>query len=645
MGNNWCRFFKNFFFYNKPTFYNLQGLWFEDHIMLTWNDVCDDLEKTEIWESVDNGEWVKVNEVNQGSLTGNAYPVLNTTNIRYKVRSINISGLYYDWSEEIIINSPVCYFIDATGGNNGNTGLSPDQAWQTIAKLNTVTPNPGEWVLFKRGEKWEEILYPLGDGIAGNHINYGSYGTGNKPIITGRGKIIGTDVIGNWTETFGGSHIWYFDLTGLGYSGSNPLNRLWLNNTEQVISETLVLISATEPFFFDNGAQRLYFYNNNNPGTLGLFESGNVRSRCLELSNDNYYSFYNIDFQGSYYGIRLTNGTHDLLFDNCNIGLYTPGNGITSGDNTASIDNVEIRYCTFDTGMLIKYEIASFYIPWYGINMTYEADNWNIHHNYFKNWDYAAFAFIWLAGYDCTNLYFHHNEITAPDTYEGKPIGISSPNGSTQYFYNNYMHNVGVGCQMTGVGWKFYSNVIDNVRGAPLFTVVSKSGLIISNNVNSDCSLIEVYNNTICNCSGPGIYLGKNSDATVNENNFFRNNILYNNGTTEAGVQLQIREYAVVNYSTYQYNIIYCTGVPGVVNYKTAIETVAQFLLENGNVEGEIIDHILATDPMLKKGTTPINGELNFLSPAKQYGMYLIIYDILDRLFKNPPSLGAYEIY
>ena len=46
------------------------------------------------------------------------------------------------------------YYVDATSGNDGNDGLSPGDAWQTITKINSESFLPGDEILFKRGETW-----------------------------------------------------------------------------------------------------------------------------------------------------------------------------------------------------------------------------------------------------------------------------------------------------------------------------------------------------------------------------------------------------------------------------------------------------------------------------------------------------------
>lgn len=68
------------------------------------------------------------------------------------------------------------YYVDATGGLDGNTGLSEGQAWKTIAKVNGFAFAAGDTILFKRGETWAALLQPSVSGLSGSPITFGAYG-------------------------------------------------------------------------------------------------------------------------------------------------------------------------------------------------------------------------------------------------------------------------------------------------------------------------------------------------------------------------------------------------------------------------------------------------------------------------------------
>lgn len=82
------------------------------------------------------------------------------------------------------------YYIDNINGNDLNSGLSENQAWKTISKVNSFNFSPGDRILFKRGGIWNETLNISSSGLPGNEIYYGSYGLGDNPIITSSEPVI-----------------------------------------------------------------------------------------------------------------------------------------------------------------------------------------------------------------------------------------------------------------------------------------------------------------------------------------------------------------------------------------------------------------------------------------------------------------------
>ena len=79
------------------------------------------------------------------------------------------------------------YYVDDTGGSDGNSGIATNAAWQTLAKVSATAFLPGDRILFKAGGTWTGRVELKGDGDAANPIIVDQYGTGNKPKINGGG--------------------------------------------------------------------------------------------------------------------------------------------------------------------------------------------------------------------------------------------------------------------------------------------------------------------------------------------------------------------------------------------------------------------------------------------------------------------------
>jgi len=78
------------------------------------------------------------------------------------------------------------YYISSSG-NDSNNGLTESAPWKSIAKVNLVFSNfqPGDRILFKRGDTFYGSLIIKKSGISGAPITIGAYGSGEQPVITG----------------------------------------------------------------------------------------------------------------------------------------------------------------------------------------------------------------------------------------------------------------------------------------------------------------------------------------------------------------------------------------------------------------------------------------------------------------------------
>ena len=73
------------------------------------------------------------------------------------------------------------YFV-SPGGNDASSGLSVKEAWKTIGKVNTVTFQPGDRILFEGGKTFQGQLVLNGSGTPDSPIVLSSYGAG-RPVI------------------------------------------------------------------------------------------------------------------------------------------------------------------------------------------------------------------------------------------------------------------------------------------------------------------------------------------------------------------------------------------------------------------------------------------------------------------------------
>jgi hypothetical protein len=89
------------------------------------------------------------------------------------------------------VSGPQKYYVDATNGNDNNPGTEANP-WKTLQKVYEKSSefSPGDYILLKRGETWNEQLRLQCDGDptkSNKYITISDYYNGEKPIINGDG--------------------------------------------------------------------------------------------------------------------------------------------------------------------------------------------------------------------------------------------------------------------------------------------------------------------------------------------------------------------------------------------------------------------------------------------------------------------------
>jgi len=153
--------------------------------------------------------------------------------------------------------SATTYYVSSSGGNDGNNGTTTSTPWATIAHVNGQTFLPGDSILFRRGDVWNESLAPPTSGSSGNPITFDAYGTGAAPNLTGHYAVPSSA----WVLVTGNA--WKAPLPAI-YSAVNfcLFGSIW---GQKVAAATSNLTSQWN-FYLANGF--LYIYSAGNPGTF-----------------------------------------------------------------------------------------------------------------------------------------------------------------------------------------------------------------------------------------------------------------------------------------------------------------------------------------------------------------------------------------
>lgn len=211
------------------------------------------------------------------------------------------------------------YYVSQEGDDNNN-GLSEENAWKSIDRVNVTGYKPGDIVLFRRGDVFRGKI----KGSEG--VTYSAYGSGAKPVINGSQRNfadpslwVETDVENVYRCTMGLTNVGniVFDYSGVIGQYDELIGELQIHgangfNDYHDLKEDLDFCSTLE-------TNQLYLYSDKgNPGsrfrTIDICESGNL-------------------FQGSQKNITVDN----LTF------LFGGSHGVGSG----TVENRTVSNCIF----------------------------------------------------------------------------------------------------------------------------------------------------------------------------------------------------------------------------------------------------------------------------------------------------------
>lgn len=537
------------------------------------------------------------------------------------------------------------YYISASGVVS-NDGLSAATPWP-VSKVKGNFPN-GTRFLFKRGDTFNGTINTSGNTTTyvtnpADTLVYGAYGTGPKPIITTRSSFPGWNIASRWTlSTI--PNVWRFEVI------TNVLSfypRLWLSGGGsstgiewQKAADSSHVDAKKRTCFFNGSHQFIYVYATSNPAKFYRnIEFPGINNNTLSLSNQDFVVIRDLDIRGA------TGATIDLEFcrsvviKNCNIGWDCGRLGIRSNH---ALD-IDINNNTIDSG---DRSIDSFLVEQGlgdGIYIAEGSKRWKVYKNYIADFGHSNIEITNYSKDSLKDIYVYENYITAPHVDYCRGLGADCNNGSNIVVERNKFENLPVQCQMECKGIIFRYNIINNITNCNHMEQGTGTGISIMGYGKFKPQGMQIVNNLISNCAGPGIdFTGTLAhDGSYEEalNNLIANNIFYNNGRDVknaswypsqfvTGVQLYIRDDPDVLNNQVRNNAFYVEGKPALIFYghcpkKDYLHTVSQFNAENSTRSDVITNNIIA-NPL-------------FLNPVKS------IFEVSDQspLIGKGVNLGA----
>jgi len=458
---------------------------------------------------------------------------------------INMKKLCKILALTILITLPALaqttYYVSSSEGNDNNSGKSENSPIKTIEKVNSLELKPGDKVLFKRGDVWDEsrgIIIKTG-GIAGNEIVFGNYGTGSKPVIKLFSEIPGWKNADNWEKT--GNNIWRIKVEK--YHKKPGIYRIWLDNVQYKRAESIEKYWLTEANnglslkpqprytfgideeyrFFQTG-DFLYVYAPENPANYYNSMITNLARnsrRVIYLKDADYVTITGLNLQGGHRTVRAEN-CDNLKITDCEIGYSTfHGIGIRGGYDAGLIsENIEISNCRLNGhwddlygGAYDYYSMpytitASFLTVNIAIGLENGVQNAKVFNNLVRDYHFAAFRIHGTPTHPSKNnevydnFCYFDNVVTARLLHV---VGYKNPDGKLGYCSNN----------------KVYRNYARNTR--------------LTNEVGGDHNYIffNIFDRTVdrnprvYGGSGNGVLFGKGDPQGISKFNYIFNNTIY----------------------------------------------------------------------------------------------------------------------
>ena len=346
------------------------------------------------------------------------------------------------------------YYVK-NGGNDGAAGTSDATAWATIAKVNASSYNPGDNVLFKRGDTWRittaDGYLNTKSGTSAGNVIYSSYGTGVKPLFLGSKEENSTD---DWVDQ--GGNLWRnsdasFDLR---YGPGNLIFNSEASSGYRVFTTPTV----QGRWSWDYTNHWITLYSVGNPATYysDIEVALSIYPGIINVTNDrSYITIDGFDVRyGAWLGISMSSGANNINIRNNNV-TWIGGSSASEGSSTRLGNGIQL----YGNGVNILIEnnfVENIYdsgiSPQWWSASTLTITNFRVQNNIISKCDLTSFEMVWSVPNGMINgFYFENNtcvnagkgwaiaQRTSSTTSAGN--NIRAADGSTITFQNCYIRN------------------------------------------------------------------------------------------------------------------------------------------------------------------------------------------------------------
>ncbi len=328
-------------------------------------------------------------------------------------------------------NLAATYYVDATNGNDSNSGVSMSSPWKTINKVNSQKFLPGDFILFKRGETFNSSngIIVSNSGKLGKPITFSAYGIGTKPIIQSNGYGIQL-AYNNYN---------YITIEYLHFVGNSTHMGILFANTYGIIIQYCEINGFYSGALAGAARNAIVRYNkfDHNYPDHGIYLSGLCDSVIIENNEFAYNEAAGIHFNSDVSGNTVTN---------CIVRYNTIHNNVGAGIANTALNNSEIYYNVFYNNGGYSLQIDSRTDGSQGGSLVYSNDNKIYNNTFINNATFVNNGSTITPGVELVITHYNarnevRNNIFFNSISNNQLIGVGVPSDSNNIFSNNlYYH-------------------------------------------------------------------------------------------------------------------------------------------------------------------------------------------------------------
>lgn len=434
------------------------------------------------------------------------------------------------------------YYIDATNGNDNYSGKSTTRAWKTLTKASSVTFSPGDRILLKAGEVWNnQQLYPKGSGTEGKPIVIDMYGDASlgKPYIATNGNVSCpvTNRYGTYTKDLEKAGLTgavvlrnqqYWEIHNLEISNDNNFNSdittgTYVRDGISISINADKLANSSDKIMDYFRISDCYIHDIDGPSTWQKIHYGGIvfqvfGSKQFNQYEDSAYYFHDVRIENNrFYKTELHAVEFCFNWFGDSAGQYDEAGKYHEGWEQLWVRTKDLYSRDVYIGHNYCESIGQGAIQLANTkNMTVEYNEVN---GFLERYNAVSCGLYLWAGSDSVMQY---NEVyNGPyDEYDGTPWDMEYTNFNVTYQYN-YSHD-------NAAGWMSYMGNSSNSI-ARYNLSVNDNGVIVKNMLSTNYAPSYFVNNVFVYDAAQMDYF---HDEIFKDTVYFYNNVFYNTSMT-----------------------------------------------------------------------------------------------------------------